>query len=380
MKLFEYQSFRILEQLGIPLPLHCLIESKKEISQKIDEIALNEGVVKVQVLAGGRGKAGGIRIARSKEALKKEAESLIGWTLKNQQTGIKGLKNEKVLICSLEEIKQEYYLAFLHNLEKKRHCLLLSKSGGVDIEESQESIEEIPLAKDGSLRAFEKRKIARILDLKTGSEAISIIEKLARGFCEMDASLLEINPFIQKEDASFCALDAKIIFDENALYRQKERLSSIGAELNPDELSYIQLDGNIGCVVNGAGLAMATMDLLDYHGGKAANFLDVGGGASTEKIQKGLEILAHQTSVRVIFINIFGGIMDCSLVAQAIINAKDVLKEKNQALILRLEGTGVKKAREILQKCELDFAIMDDLKLAAKAAVEKAEDSHGNLD
>lgn len=380
MKLFEYQSFRLLQDFGIPLPKHILIQKKEELDKALKNVALTKGVVKAQVLAGGRGKAGGIRIAKSLEEIKEQILSLLNWTMVNEQTGKEGLKNEKVLLCSLEEIQNEYYLAFLNDLEQKKRCLLISKSGGVEIENHQESIEKISFAFDGKFKAFERRKIARAINLENTSPSIKIIEDLAQVFCKIDASLLEINPFIQRKDESFCALDAKIILDDSALFRQKALLERIDAKIEEDSLSYIELDGNIGCVVNGAGLAMASMDLLDYHGGKAANFLDVGGGASAEKIQTGLEILAKNPNVMVIFINIFGGIMDCSLVATAIINAEKILKEKKQALILRLEGTGVEKARQILEKSQLDLLLINDLQLAAKTAVEKTRDFHGNLD
>lgn len=383
MHLHEYQSKQILQKYEIPTPPFGVASNEEEVKQVMDRLKLSKAVVKIQVHAGGRGKQGGVKLANNKEEIISFAKQLIGMKLVNHQTGPEGLISEKVLISETVSIQKEYYLAILLDRSLAKPILIASSQGGVDIEEVAEKdptkILKLPLALDGNLYNYQLLRFTNFMGWKgeLAKQGAHIAKKLAKAFTETDASLLEINPLVQTDQNQLLAVDAKMSVDDNALFRQKEivpffdptQVSKSEASAKEFDLAYIAMDGEIGCMVNGAGLAMATMDIIHLHGKRPANFLDVGGGASKDKVAAGFRIILSDPKVKSVLVNIFGGIMNCEILAEGIVQAAKELKI-HVPIIVRMEGTNVEKGRKILKDASLKIQTAKDLDDAAKQAVE----------
>ncbi len=382
MNIHEYQAKEILKGYGIPIPEYGVASNVQEVQKIIQDLKLKEGVVKVQVHAGGRGKAGGVKFGMNPEEILSIAKKLIGMKIVNNQTGPDGVIAHKVLISKPVDIKKEYYLSAVIDRESAEPILIASPDGGVEIEEVAEKYPErilkLPIELNGTLRSYKLLRLCKFMgwnaeQSQTGS---LIAQGLAKAFIETDASLIEINPLVEAIDGKLWALDAKISVDDNALYRQL-KISSFydSTQVSKNEvlakefdLAYIALDGNIGCMVNGAGLAMATMDIIQYYGGKPANFLDVGGGASKEKVAEGFKIILSDPGVKAILVNIFGGIMNCATLAEGIIAAVKEMGIK-VPLVVRMEGTNVEEGRRLLAASQLPIMTATGLGPAAEKIV-----------
>jgi succinyl-CoA synthetase beta subunit len=373
LKVHEYQAKEIFRKYGIATPKEKVCKDVSEVIAASNEIGL-PCVIKAQVMVGGRGKAGGIKIAKDKNEVKEYAEKILNME-------IKGIPVRKVLVSEAVQIANEAYLGIIVDRTEKKTVVMACKEGGVEIEEvarkKPEAIYKVYADPLLGLMGHHAREIGLFLykDPKTAFECASITSKLYKLFIDLDSSLAEINPLVLDKSGKLIALDAKINFDDNGLYRHqdvevmRDRESEDENELlaREQDLSYVKLTGNIGCVVNGAGLAMATMDLVKHFGGEPANFLDIGGSSSPEKVKNALEILLKDKNVKVIFFNIFGGITRCDDVANGILQAKKALNIK-QPIVARLTGTNEDKAMEILKEAGLIFAnSMDE---GAKKAIE----------
>lgn len=385
MKLHEFQAKQILETYGIPIPDFFVISSLDELEELLHFRGWDSVVLKVQIHAGGRGKGGGVRTAQGHAAIRETAANLLGKKIINEQTGPQGLIAHQLLLSPLLPIEREYYLGITIDRERGTSVLLASPSGGVDIEqmaeENPKQILFLPIPPEGFL-SYHFLRLSKWMGWKgeLARQGEEIVSALVKAFKETDASLLEINPLVQTPDHQLFALDAKLVIDDQALYRQPlfkdwRDLSQI----NPQEalalqhdLSYIALDGEIGCMVNGAGLAMATLDLLHHFGGRAANFLDVGGGASQEKVAEGFKIILCDPKVKSILVNIFGGIMNCETLAAGIVQAAKDLS-LSIPLIVRLEGTYADQGKQRLKDSGLNIISASDLKEAAQKAVKMAK-------
>ncbi|MFH1574745.1 MAG: ADP-forming succinate--CoA ligase subunit beta [Acidobacteriota bacterium] len=385
MKIHEYQAKKILAQFGVPIPRGEVATSAYEAY----EIARRLGgtvVVKAQIHAGGRGKGGGVKLAAGPAEAEKTAGSMIGMTLVTHQTGPEGRQVRRVLIEEGLRIKKEFYLGIIVDRAAQCPVFMVSPAGGVDIEkvaaETPHLIFKERVDPRTGFQAFHARKLAFALGL-TGdllSPAIKIMTSLYQAFEKMDASLVEINPFLLTEENKLLALDAKVNFDDNALYRHKELAEyrdfneedPLEIQASRNDINYIRLDGNIGCMVNGAGLAMATMDIIKMSGGNPANFLDVGGGANVEQIKNAFQILLGDGNVKAVLINIFGGIMRCDVVASGVVEAARAIGIQIP-VVVRLEGTNVEKGREILKSSGLTFTVADGMKDAAQKVVALAK-------
>jgi succinyl-CoA synthetase beta subunit len=386
MNTHEFQAKQILLQYGITIPDFYVASSIEEVKILISQHHLQSGVVKMQVHAGGRGKSGGVKIAKNAPDLIKAAEELIGKKMINEQTGPEGMISHQILISSLVSIKKEFYLGITINRELARRVLIASPIGGVEIEKiAQEQPDQVlilPIPNEGNFKSYHFLRIAKFMgwEGKQKDEGVTLIQALIKAFQETDASLLEINPLVETDEGDLVALDAKLSIDDNALFRQEKlknlfdptQVSQNEARAQQHELAYVALDGDIGCMVNGAGLAMATMDLIQYHGGRPANFLDVGGGASQEKVAEGFRIILSDKKVKVILINIFGGIMNCETLAAGIIEAAKGL-QIHVPLIVRMEGTNVEKGKQLIQQSGLKIVIAKDLTEAAEKAVQSGK-------
>ncbi|WP_348663037.1 ADP-forming succinate--CoA ligase subunit beta [Chlamydia vaughanii] len=382
MHLHEYQAKDLLVSYDIDIPPYRVASSVQEGEQIIQEMGINSGVVKVQVHAGGRGKNGGVVVAKSVPEILAAVEKLLHMRFVSNQTSGEALPVEKVLITPLVNIATEYYLAVI--MDRKRRCpaIMLSKAGGVDIEEVAQKYPDqlltVPLTPYARIYNYQLRQILKFMNWEgdTGKQGVQLIQKLIQCFYDNDASLLEINPLILTQEGNLLVLDAKVTIDDNALYRHPklEVLYDPSQENVRDVLakqiglSYIALDGNIGCLVNGAGLAMSTLDILKIHGGSAANFLDVGGGATETQIQEAVSLVLSDENVKVLFINIFGGIMDCSAVASGLVA---VMQTRDNLIptVIRLEGTNVELGKEIVQKSGIPCKFTDSLNEGAQLAV-----------
>lgn len=383
MHLHEYQAKNLLEKYLIPTTAYAVVSSEEDAIHAIERLHLTEAVIKIQIHAGGRGKAGGVKFAKNKEEILKSCKELLGKRFFNNQTGPSGLVAQKVLITPPIKIKKEYYLSAIIDRTKGRPTIIASKEGGGEIEEiaqkNPKGILKEPIGLNGRIRHFQLFYLAKQLgwEKEIKQQGMHIISQLCRLFSDTDASLFEINPLVETEEGKLIALDAKCTIDDNALFRQPELQKLYDSsqhthnEVLAEEygLSYVGLDGNIGCMVNGAGLAMATMDILYHYKGKPANFLDVGGSASLEKITQGYKILLRDRNIKAIFVNIFGGIMDCALIAEGIVQATKEEKS-NIAVIVRLEGTNEKKGKEILASSQLPFTIVKTMAEGAQKACE----------
>jgi len=385
MNLHEFQAKDVLARYGIPTPPYAVLESVETLAEAHAQIGSEGAVVKVQVHAGGRGKAGGVKIGKNRDEVKRHVEALLGMKIQNTQTGSHGVIAHQVLMTRPVDYVQEYYLGAIIDRKAAVGLLIASTEGGMEIEEvaarTPEKIWRLPIPLNGQFYRFELVELAQKMGWKGPliDQGVKILNGLARAFVELDASLLEINPLVLTKEGQLTALDAKISIDENALYRHKDlaaledirQLPDSEAKARQFDLAYIALEGNIGCMVNGAGLAMATMDLIRSAGGTPANFLDVGGGATTEKVAEGFKILLSDPQVKAILVNIFGGIMNCETLAEGIIQAA---REVQLAvpLVVRMEGTNVEKGRALLMHSGLPIIVAYDLTTAAQEAVKYA--------
>ena len=385
MKIHEYQAKQILTRFGVAVPKGEVAYTPEEAR----EIATRLGgtvVVKAQIHAGGRGKAGGVKLARSVAEAESIAGGILGKKLVTVQTGPEGRIVRRLLIEEGLDIEREFYLGLVIDRMSAAPVLMASREGGVEIEvvaaEHPEKILKETINPAVGLQSFQARKIAFGLGLDPSlvNEAARFLAALYRAFQSSDASLAEINPFVLTRDGRLLALDAKMNFDDNALFRHKDirELRDLDEE-DPLEvkasnynLNYIRLDGNVGCMVNGAGLAMATMDIIQYAGGQPANFLDVGGGANEEQVRRGFEIILGDPNVRAVLINIFGGIMRCDIVASGVVAAAKSLDIK-VPVVVRLEGTNVELGQKILQESGLSFTVANGMKDAAEKVVAQAK-------
>jgi len=385
MNLHEYQSKELFAEYGIPVPKGFPAETAAAAVAAAEQLGGDLWVVKAQVHAGGRGKAGGVKLARSAEEVRQYATDMLGTQLVTHQSGPEGLPVNIVYIEEGSEIERELYLSMLIDRDVSQVSFIASAAGGMDIEQvavaSPELIFTVAISPDAGLQPYQARQLAFGLELnKTQSRQFAgLIQNLYRLFEECDASLVEVNPLIINGAGDVIALDGKINIDDNALFRQK-RLAEMRDPTQEDEkereaaehdLSYVSLDGNIACMVNGAGLAMATMDLIKLHGGEPANFLDVGGGATSERVSNAFKLILSNKNVAAIMVNIFGGIVRCDLIAEGII---DAVKEVGVSVpvVVRLEGTNVDKGRALLADSGLDIISAENLTDAAVKAVAAA--------
>jgi len=384
MNIHEYQAKNILSNYGVPVPNGQVAFSPSEAEDKAKNIKGEKWVVKAQIHAGGRGKAGGVKIANTLQEVRSIAENMIGKNLITSQTGAEGQKVRKVYIEEGIEIESELYLGVTLDRSKGQFVMMVSTEGGTEIEEvaknTPEKIFRVYMDPLIGMQPHQAKYLARKLNLKNSKykNAVSFILSLSKVVYETDAILVEINPLVITKDKNVIALDAKINFDDNALFRQPDIKSLRDSdeedarelEAFNNGLNYISLEGNIGCMVNGAGLAMATMDIIKLEGGEPANFLDVGGGASEEKVKTAFKIILSDTNVKAVLINIFGGIMRCDTIAQGVVAAA---KESsvNIPLVVRLEGTNVDMGKEILSKSGLNIIPANSLGDAAKKVVSK---------
>ena len=391
MKIHEYQSRELLEKFGVPVPGGVVVDNADQAAAAFDKLAAGGAtlaVVKAQVHAGGRGKGGGVKLVKTADEAKEAAATILSKPLVTPQTGPEGVPVNKLLIASGVDIEKEYYLGIV--VDRARGCPVLmgSAEGGMDIEEvaakTPEKIIKEPIDPVAGLQGYQARKVAFAMGFKGKQvgQAVKVMGALSAMFIDTDASLVEINPLIvtpaceKHPDGQVLAIDAKIDFDDNAMFRHKElQALEDPAEVDPAEaeaaefgLSYINLDGNIGCLVNGAGLAMATMDIIKLHGGEPANFLDVGGSATQEAVTEAFRIILADDGVKGILVNIFGGIAKCDTIANAIVAAAKQVGF-SVPLVVRLEGTNVEPARVILENAKADIPTMivgSDLTDAAK--------------
>lgn len=385
MNLHEYQSKKLFADYGIPVPRGITAQSADAAADAADELGGKLWVVKAQVHAGGRGKAGGVKVARSLEEVREFADGMLGTQLVTHQSGPEGLPVNVVYVEEGSDIDRELYLSMLVDREVSRVAFIASAAGGMDIEqvaaETPDKILTVAIAPDAGLQDYQARRLAfgLGLDKKQMRQFAGLIRNLYRLFQECDASLVEVNPLITNQNGDVIALDAKINIEDNALFRQATLLELRDPTQEDDkerdaadhELNYVSLDGDIACMVNGAGLAMATMDLIKLHGGEPANFLDVGGGATSERVAAAFKLILSNENVSAILVNIFGGIVRCDLIAQGIISAVKEVGVK-VPVVARLEGTNVRKGREILAESGLDIIAARDLTDAAQKVVAAA--------
>jgi succinyl-CoA synthetase beta subunit len=385
MKIHEYQAKEILGRYGVRVPRSELAHTKEEARDAAKSLG-GTVVVKAQIHAGGRGKGGGVKLAKSPEEAERIASQMIGMNLVTPQTGPEGRTVQKVLIEEGLDIKKELYLGIVIDRQTGKAVFMASREGGMDIEEVAAKTPELILKEyihpGLGLQPFQARKLAFGLGLPPEliNDAAHFMVALYKAFEDTDATLAEINPFLVTGDNKVYALDAKMNFDDNALYRHKDikELRDLNEE-DPLEieaskfgLNYIKLDGNVACMVNGAGLAMGTMDIIKIAGGSPANFLDVGGGASAEQVKNAFRILLSDKNVRAVLINIFGGIMRCDVVAQGVVEAAKAIGIE-VPVVVRLEGTNVEQGQEILRNSGLNFIVAEGMKDAAEKVVAAAK-------
>jgi len=385
MKIHEYQAKAILARYGVATPRGEVAFTKEEARAVAGRLGTLVVVVKAQIHAGGRGKAGGVKLARSAEEAAELAGKILGMKLVTPQTGPAGRIVKRVLIEEGLDIKRELYLGLVIDRAAAAPVFMASAAGGVEIEEVARedpgAILRETIHPAVGLQPYQARKLAFGLGLapEVVGAAVPFLQALYRAFTESDASLVEINPCVLTGDARLVALDAKMTFDDNALYRHPEirelrdldEEDPLEVQASEYRLNYIKLDGTVGCMVNGAGLAMATMDIIKLAGGAPANFLDVGGGASAEQVKNAFKILVSDPSVRGVFINIFGGILRCDILATGVVNAAHELHIK-VPVVVRMEGTNVEQGKQILRDSGMDFGIADGMKDGAEKVVRLA--------
>jgi succinyl-CoA synthetase beta subunit len=385
MKIHEYQAKEIFRRFGVPTPRGEMVTSPEQAREVATKLGTPVVVVKAQIHAGGRGKAGGVKLARSADEAAQLASKILGMTLVTPQTGPGGRVVKRLLVEEGLDIKRELYLSILVDRAVEAPVIMASTAGGVEIEvvahENPAAILREPVRPATGLQPYQVRKLAFGLGLGAAMMpvAMSFLQSLYRAFLETDASLAEINPLIVTGDGRLIALDAKMTFDDNALDRHKELAAlrdldeedPLEVEASRYKLNYIKLDGTVGCMVNGAGLAMATMDIIKLAGGSPANFLDVGGGANAEQVKNAFKILTSDPEVKGVFINIFGGILRCDVLASGVVAAARDLNLK-LPVVVRMEGTNVEKGREILQESGLAFTVAEGMKDGAEKIVRLA--------
>ncbi|MDF7806505.1 ADP-forming succinate--CoA ligase subunit beta [Pontiellaceae bacterium B12219] len=390
MKIHEFQAKELLKGYGIPIQDGVTIEDAEQMETALDQVNKEFGaeqyVIKAQIHAGGRGKGGGVKFSPDRASALENLKNILGMTLITHQTGSEGRLVKKVMVAEALDIQQEFYAAITLDRSKGMDVFMVSSEGGMEIEEvaktSPEKIVKEAIRPGFGLRPFQARNLALALGLEgaAAKQAVGMFQKLYKLYRELDCSIVEINPLIVTEQGNLVALDAKINFDDNALYLHKdvEAMRDLDeedpAEVEASEfnLNYIKLDGNVGCMVNGAGLAMATMDIIKQRGGSPANFLDVGGGANVETVKNGFRIILSDPNVKAILINIFGGIVRCDRIANGIIEAVKVL-DLNVPVVVRLAGTNADIAKELLANADVDLISADSFEDAAIKVVEAAK-------
>ena len=382
MKIHEYQGKELLRRFNVPTPRGVVATTVAEAEAAATALGSFPVVVKAQIHAGGRGKGGGVKLARTAEDLTANASAILGMNLVTHQTGPEGRIVRTLLIEEGLKIKQEFYLGIVLDRAASQLVFMASSAGGMDIEEvaahTPEKILKEYIDPTVGFQPFQARKLAFGLGLapELVGKAVKFMMALYKASVELDTSLVEINPFLLTEDGEFYALDAKITFDDNALYRHKDFAAlrdlneeeELEIEASKFDLNYIKLDGNIACMVNGAGLAMATMDIIKLAGGEPANFLDVGGGASQERVENAFRILLADPHVQAVLINIFGGIVRCDMVARGVVEAAKNLGVK-VPIVVRLEGTNVEEGQRVLQESGMNFIVANGMKDAAEKVV-----------
>ena len=383
MNIHEHQAKEILKKYGAVVPEGVYAFNVNELIEKVKNLKADKYVLKAQIHAGGRGKAGGVKIVDNIALLEEEAKKLFGKTLVTHQTGPSGREVKRLYVENASEIEKEFYLSCLVDRTSAKIAFISSDQGGMNIEEvavkSPDKIITTKVDFNESISEEDCNKIIKIFDLDkdASKQAINLIKSIYKMFIDTDANLVEINPLILTKKNKIVCLDAKMTFDENALFKHPEiqKLRDLNEEEETEieaskhDLAYIKLDGNIGCMVNGAGLAMATMDIIKLYGEEPANFLDVGGGASKEKVSAAFKIILSDKNVKGILINIFGGIMRCDVLAQGVVDAAKEIKIK-VPLVVRLAGTNFKEGKEILDNSGLEIISANDLSDAAKKIVE----------
>lgn len=383
MNIHEYQAKKVLKDFGVAVPLGQLARASTEALQIAQHLEGPVWVVKAQIHAGGRGKAGGVILCRSHSEVEEAAKKLIGSTLITHQTGPEGQLVRQVYIEAGSSIKRELYLSLVLDRSSSRIIVIASAAGGMNIEEvaeeTPEKIMQFSIDPAVGIRSYQGRKVGYFMGLEgdLNKQMVSLLQGVYDAFTKLDCTQLEINPLVVTADDQLIALDAKISFDDNAIFRHPDiedlrdltEEDPMEAEARNYDLSYVKLDGAIGCMVNGAGLAMATMDIIKLHGGEPANFLDVGGGATKEKVSAAFKLILNDPNVKAVLVNIFGGIMRCDIIAEGILHAaKEV--SLDVPLVVRLQGTNVEKGRQILADSGLLIITEDDLSTAAKKVVQ----------
>lgn len=384
MKIHEYQAKELLKRYGVPVPGGQVAFSKEEAVEAAKAMGAEDGmvVVKAQIHAGGRGKGGGVKLATGMEEAKKCIDDIMGMQLVTHQTGPKGQKVKRLLIAEAVDIAHEYYLGLVLDRDSSQVTIMASTEGGVDIEDvaanTPEKIIKVKVDPAVGIQAYQVREIAYALNLPKAAtkDAFKVLSGCYEAYIKEDASLLEVNPLILTKEDRLLALDAKINLDDNAAFRHKEwaELRDLDEEEQSEieaskyDLNYIKLDGSIGCLVNGAGLAMSTMDIIQHYGDAPANFLDVGGSANQKAVTEGFKLILSDPKVKGLLVNIFGGIMKCDIIAAAVIGAAKEI-DINVPLVVRLEGTNVEKGKAMLAESGLKLILADDMNDAAKKIV-----------
>ncbi|MFP7169112.1 ADP-forming succinate--CoA ligase subunit beta [Terribacillus sp. 7520-G] len=382
MNIHEYQGKEVLREFGVSVPAGKVAFSVEEAVEAAESLGTNVCVVKAQIHAGGRGKAGGVKVAKSLDEVRTYAEEILGKTLVTHQTGPEGKEVKRLLIEEGCDIQKEYYIGLVLDRSTSRVVMMASEEGGTEIEEvaaeTPEKIFRETIDPVVGLTGYQARRLAFAINIPPESlnKAVGFMMSLYQAFVEKDCSIAEINPLVTTGDGQVLALDAKLNFDENALYRHKDIVAlrdldeedEKEIEASKHDLSYISLDGNIGCMVNGAGLAMATMDIIKHYGGDPANFLDVGGGATTEKVTEAFKIILADQNVKGILVNIFGGIMKCDVIAEGVIEASRQVG-LDIPLVVRLEGTNVEQGKKLLDESGLNITSAASMADAAEKIV-----------
>jgi len=382
MDIHEYQAKALLDDFGVPIPPGGLAYSPEQAQYRASEIGGDQWVVKAQVHTGGRGKAGGIRLCQSEQEVWNAADEMLGSRLVTNQTGPRGRGVYRLYVESVADIEREIYLGFVLDRATERVMLVASAAGGMEIEqiaeEDPESMIRVVIEPAVGLQAFQAREVAFALglDVSLVTEAANTLRACYRSFRDLDATMVEINPLVVTADGRILALDAKMTFDDNALFKH-QRISELRDKSQEDPremratdrgLSYVGLEGDIGCIINGAGLAMATMDMIKHSGGEPANFLDIGGGASPERVAKAFNLVLSDDNVKGVLVNIFAGINRCDWVAQGVVKAMQDL-DIRVPVVVRLSGTNVEEGRRILEESSVSLITADTLAEAAEKSV-----------
>jgi succinyl-CoA synthetase beta subunit len=389
MKIHEYQGKEILKKYGVPVPVGYVATSVDEAVAAAQKLPTPIAVVKAQIHAGGRGKGGGVKLAKNIDEVRTLAGEILGMTLVTHQTGPEGRLVQRLLIEQGVNIEKEFYAGIVLDRATSRNVVMVSTEGGMEIEkvaeESPEKIIKQEVDPAVGFRDYQARELAFALGLsgEAFKQCVNFLKALYRAYEETDASLFEINPLVLTKEQTMIALDAKVNFDDNALYRHKDFIElrdiseedPLEVEASKSSLNYIKLDGNVGCMVNGAGLAMATMDIIKLAGGEPANFLDVGGGANKDTVAAGFRIILSDPNVKAILINIFGGIVRCDRVATGVVAASNEVHPQ-VPIVVRLEGTNAEEAGKILEESGLNFLVARGLKDAAMKVTQALQESH----